>query len=170
MVSSLSEKDLPLKYVAISPCFRREAGSYGKDTKGLIRQHQFNKVELVKLTEPQTSYEELLDLFWHNIDPTMVNGQFADRGTQYRTAIFYHDDEQQRLAEESKRALEASGKFERVVTEIVPAVTFYPAEEYHQNFALKNPRHGYIQRWDAPKVAALKEFYPGVFRASFLKD
>ena len=118
----------------------------------------------MKLTEPQTSYEELLDLFWHNIDPTMVNGQFADRGTQYRTAIFYHDDEQQRLAEESKRALEASGKFERVVTEIVPAVTFYPAEEYHQNFALKNPRHGYIVRWDKPKVAAFRATFPSLAR------
>jgi len=52
----------------------------------------------------------------------------------------------------------------------VPAKTFYPAEDYHQNFALKNPRHGYIVRWDAPKVAALKEFYPGVYRASFLRD
>ncbi len=81
------------------------------------------------------SYARLLKIYWHNIDPTMVNGQFADQGTQYRTAIFYRNDEQKRLAEESKKELAASGKFDRaIVTEIVPASTFYPAEDYHQHY------------------------------------
>lgn len=93
------------------------------------------------LYDPQkVSYEELLDAFWKNIDPTTRNQQFADTGTQYRTAIFYHDEEQKQAALASKRALEHSGRFGKtLVTEIVPAGEFYPAEEYHQNFYKKNP-------------------------------
>jgi methionine-S-sulfoxide reductase len=86
------------------------------------------------------SYAELLDVFWRNIDPTQVNGQFADKGRQYRTAIFYHGEEQKRMAEASKEALERSGKFNReIVTEVVPATDFYKAEEYHQDYYRKNP-------------------------------
>jgi len=85
-------------------------------------------------------YEKLLDLFWRQIDPTDPGGQFADRGPSYRTAIFYHNEEQKRIAEESKRRLEASGRFDKpIVTEILPASAFYPAEEYHQDFHRKNP-------------------------------
>ncbi len=88
----------------------------------------------------KVTYEKLLETFWQNIDPTMLNGQFADRGTQYRTAIYYHDAEQQTLAEASKIALDKSGKFKRpVMTEISPASTFYPAEEYHQEYYKKCP-------------------------------
>ena len=80
----------------------------------------------------RVSYEELLSVFWHNVNPTTPNQQFADKGTQYRTAIFYHNEEQHRLALESKAQLERSGKFDKpVVTGIVPASTFYPAEVYH---------------------------------------
>jgi len=90
----------------------------------------------------QTTYEQLLEVFWRNIDPTQANGQFADRGTQYRTAIFYHTEEQRRLAEASKARLEQSKKFDKpIVTEIVPASTFYPAEDYHQDYSKKNPIH-----------------------------
>jgi peptide methionine sulfoxide reductase msrA/msrB len=86
------------------------------------------------------SYRKLLDVFWRQIDPTDAGGQFVDRGGQYRSAIFYHDEEQKRLAEESKAALEKTGRFDApIVTEIVPASTFYPAEEYHQDYATKNP-------------------------------
>jgi peptide-methionine (S)-S-oxide reductase len=86
------------------------------------------------------SYERLLEVFWRNIDPVTPNAQFCDHGTQYRSAIFYHDEAQRRLAEESKRALEASGRFKApIVTEIVAAGTFYPAEEYHQDYYKKNP-------------------------------
>ena len=91
--------------------------------------------------DPKTlTYERLLEVFWRNIDPTTPEGQFADRGHQYRTAIFYHDEEQRRLAEASKAALERSGKFTKpLVTEIAPATAFYPAEEYHQDYYKKNP-------------------------------
>ena len=87
----------------------------------------------------RVSYAQLLDAFWRNIDPTTPDRQFCDKGSQYRAAIFYHDDEQRRLAEESKQRLEASGRFERVVTEISPAGRFWPAEEYHQDYYEKNP-------------------------------
>ena len=86
------------------------------------------------------SYEELLDIFWKNIEPTMLNRQFVDFGTQYRTAIFYHNEEQRRLAEASKEKLEKSGKFYKpIVTEIKPVSTFYKAEEHHQQYYKKNP-------------------------------
>lgn len=105
----------------------------------------------------QTSYKELLDVFWKNIDPTNDYGQFADWGSQYRTAIFYHGERQKKLAEESKKELEASGKFSRpIVTAIRPAQKFYPAEDYHQEFYKKNPL-----RYNSYKV--------GSGRAGFLK-
>jgi peptide methionine sulfoxide reductase msrA/msrB len=85
------------------------------------------------------SYEQLLDVFWRQIDPTDPAGQFADRGSSYKSAIFYHSEEQKRLAEESKQRLEISGAFSRpIVTEIRPAAEFYPAEDYHQEFYKKN--------------------------------
>ena len=86
------------------------------------------------------SYDELLTIYWRTIDPTDAGGQRFDRGPQYRTAIFYHDDEQRALAEASREALDASGRFDvPVVTEILEAGTFYPAEDYHQDFYLKAP-------------------------------
>src|SRR5713226_9562523 len=84
------------------------------------------------------SYEKLLDAFWHNIDPLTPNAQFCDTGSEYRTAIFYHDEMQKRLAEKSKKALQDRFK-QPIVTEIVAASQFYPAEDYHQDFHLKNP-------------------------------
>ena len=97
----------------------------------------------------QVSYEQVLDIFWRHINPTDPGGQFADRGSQYRSAIFYHNPEQKRLAEQSKEALNRSGKFTKpIVTEILPLSTFYEAEEYHQDYYQKNPiryryyRHG----------------------------
>jgi peptide-methionine (S)-S-oxide reductase len=84
------------------------------------------------------TYEKLLDVFWHNIDPLTPNRQFCDAGSQYRTAIFYHDETQKRLAEESKKALGKHFK-EPIVTEIVAASEFYPAEDYHQDYYIKNP-------------------------------
>ncbi|MHB8843961.1 MAG: peptide-methionine (S)-S-oxide reductase MsrA [Nitrospirota bacterium] len=93
----------------------------------------------VQYDPARISYAKLLDVFWRNIDPTTRDRQFVDTGSQYRTAIFYHDDEQKRLAEESKKALEASGRFGKpIVTEIVPAGKFYPAEEYHQDYYKKS--------------------------------
>jgi peptide methionine sulfoxide reductase msrA/msrB len=86
------------------------------------------------------SYERLLEIFWRQIDPTDDGGQFVDRGAHYASAIFYHNDEQKRLAEESKLQLQKKGVFERpVITPILPARRFYPAEEYHQDYYKKNP-------------------------------
>jgi len=86
------------------------------------------------------TYKELLDVFWRHVDPTDGGGQFVDRGSQYRTAIFYHDEEQKRIAEESKAELDKSGRFSKpVVTEIVPLSEFYTAEDYHQDYYEKNP-------------------------------
>lgn len=88
----------------------------------------------------QITYAELLDVFWRNIDPTTPDRQFCDKGKQYRSAIFYHDAEQKRLAEASRREIEASKLFPQpIVTEIVAAGEFYPAEQYHQDFYQKNP-------------------------------
>jgi peptide-methionine (S)-S-oxide reductase len=88
----------------------------------------------------KVSYSKLLEVFWLNVDPTDPAGQFCDRGEQYRTAIFYHSDEQRRLAEESKKKLKESGRLPKdVVTPILPASTFYIAEEYHQDYYKKNP-------------------------------
>jgi peptide methionine sulfoxide reductase msrA/msrB len=85
------------------------------------------------------TYEQLLDFFWKHIDPADGEGQFVDRGAQYRSVIFYHDEEQKRLAEKSKKVLQESGKFKKpLVTEIVPFTNFYDAEEYHQDYYKKN--------------------------------
>jgi peptide methionine sulfoxide reductase msrA/msrB len=93
----------------------------------------------VSFDPSQVSYSELLDVFWRQIDPTDPGGQLVDRGPQYRSAIFYHSDEQKRLAEKSSQELQASGRFDKpVVTEIIKATTFYPAEEYHQDYYKKH--------------------------------
>lgn len=100
-------------------------------------------LEAVQVTyDPErVSFGKLLDVFWTQIDPTDPEGQFADKGSQYITAIFYHNEEQKQAAEISKKNLNNSGKFKKpVATEIRPYMNFYPAEEYHQNYAKKNPR------------------------------
>ena len=96
------------------------------------------------------TYEELLDYFWRHIDPTDSGGQFVDRGPQYRGVIFYHDEEQKRLAEKSKEALGKSGKFEKpIVTEILKFNKFYEAEEYHQDYYKKNPLRYKFYRYNS---------------------
>jgi peptide-methionine (S)-S-oxide reductase len=108
----------------------------------------------------QVSYAQLLEAFWHNVDPLTPNAQFCDHGTQYRSAIFYKDAEQQRLAEESKRQLEASGRFKKpIVTQIVAASAFYPAEDYHQDFSQKNPVRYRSYRFGCGRDARLKELW-----------
>jgi peptide-methionine (S)-S-oxide reductase len=99
-------------------------------------------VEAVQVTyDPaQVSYEQLLEVFWQNVDPLDDTGQFCDKGSQYRSAIFAATGEEQRLAEQSKQLLEAAKQFKRpIVTEILAAQTFYPAETYHQDYYLKHP-------------------------------
>jgi len=106
------------------------------------------------------SFEKLLDVFWHNIDPTAKDRQFCDAGHQYRSAIFYHDKEQQRLALGSKELLEKNKPFRGpIVTEIVQAGDFYPAEEYHQNYYKKNPIRYKYYRFTCGRDQRLKELW-----------
>jgi peptide-methionine (S)-S-oxide reductase len=115
---------------------------------------------LVRYDPKVVSYEKLLDVFWHNIDPTQHDGQFCDHGTQYRTAIFYADDEQRRLAEASRNALMKSKPFKGdIVTEIAKAGAFYPAEDYHQDFYKKNPTRYKFYRAGCGRDARLKELW-----------
>jgi peptide-methionine (S)-S-oxide reductase len=107
------------------------------------------------------SYPEILEVFFTIHDPTTLNRQGADVGSQYRSAIFYHSDEQKRVAEEVMAEIAASGIWKNpIVTELQPAPEFYPAEEYHQEYFARNPNQGYCQVVVAPKVAK--------FRSKFL--
>ncbi len=106
------------------------------------------------------SYAELLDVFWRNIDPLAVDRQFCDIGDQYRSAIFAHDDEQEKLARASREAIASSGKLEgRVVTEIVKGGQFWPAEEYHQNYYQKNPLRYKYYRYSCGRDRRLAEIW-----------
>jgi len=106
------------------------------------------------------TYEQLLDVFWHNVDPLTADAQFCDHGSQYRTAIFVHDDAQRHAAEASKKQLEQSGRFDRpIVTEIVAASEFYPAEEYHQKYHEKNPVRYKYYRWNCGRDQRLQALW-----------
>ena len=106
------------------------------------------------------SYERLLEVFWHNVDPFDGGGQFCDRGTQYRSAIFYKDEAQRKAAEESRRKLEEEPRFKgKIATQIVAASTFYPAEEYHQDFYKKNPIRYNSYRLGCGRDARLKAIW-----------
>lgn len=106
------------------------------------------------------SYSKLLDVFWHNIDPTVKDRQFCDVGAQYRTAIWYYTEEQRRLAEESKNALEKSHRFKGpIYTEITQATQFYPAEDYHQKYYQKNPLRYKFYRYNCGRDQRLKELW-----------
>jgi peptide-methionine (S)-S-oxide reductase len=108
----------------------------------------------------KVTYRALLDVFWRNIDPTVKDRQFCDVGNQYRTAIFYHDEEQKKEAEASRAELERSKPFpERIVTEIVPASEFYPAEEYHQKYYKKNPLRYQYYRASCGRDSRLKQLW-----------
>ncbi|HET9031783.1 MAG TPA: peptide-methionine (S)-S-oxide reductase MsrA [Dokdonella sp.] len=108
----------------------------------------------------RVSYQKLLDVFWHNVDPFAIDQQFCDHGDQYRTAIFTQGAEQMRLAEESKKALEGPGKFNKpIATQIVPASTFYPAEDYHQDYYKKNPVRYKFYRYNCGRDARLEQIW-----------
>lgn len=119
-------------------------GQLADPTYEEVKKGTTGHLEVVQITfDPAVfPYERLLELFWPQIDPTDDEGQFQDRGSQYRTAIFYHTEEQKELALASKLALAQSGRFDKpIVTEIRAAETFYPAEDYHQDYHKKNPKH-----------------------------
>ena len=107
----------------------------------------------------KVSYAQLLDVFWKNIDPTAGDRQFCDVGDQYRPAIFYHNDEQKQLAEASKRRIEQSGRFRKVEVQIVPAGEFYIAEDYHQDYYLKNPLRYKYYRYACGRDARVEEVW-----------
>jgi peptide-methionine (S)-S-oxide reductase len=116
--------------------------------------------EAVEITynPKKISYEKLLDVFWRNIDPLTANAQFCDSGNQYRSAIFYHDETQKRLAEKSKKDLQS--RFQKpIVTQIVAASEFYPAEDYHQDYYMKNPIRYKIYRYGCGRDQRLQELW-----------
>lgn len=121
---------------------------------------QTGHAEVTQITfDPaKVSFEELLEVFWNTHDPTTLNKQGADEGTQYRSAVFYHSEEQKKTAEAYKKQLEASHVYKNpIVTEITPASTFYPAEDYHQNYFALNPNEAYCQYVVRPKVEKFKK-------------
>jgi peptide-methionine (S)-S-oxide reductase len=108
----------------------------------------------------KVSYQKLLDAFWHNIDPTTPNAQFCDYGNEYRTAIFFQTDEEKRLSDASKLAIEQSKRFKApIVTQIVMASQFYPAEEYHQDFYKKNPVRYKFYQYNCGRAKRLEELW-----------
>jgi peptide-methionine (S)-S-oxide reductase len=110
----------------------------------------------------KVSYTQLLDVFWHNVDPTNAHGQFCDNGDQYRSEIFYHNEEQRRLAVASEQDLEMQKRFAApIVTRITPATTFYPAEEYHQDYYQKNPLRYKFYRFSCGRDQRLEELWGG---------
>jgi peptide-methionine (S)-S-oxide reductase len=137
-------------------------GAKDKPTYEEVSSGSTGHAEVVEVTyDPaKVSFENLLFVFWRNVDPLDSGGQFCDRGSQYRTAIFVTTDEQLRLAQESKAALEASGRFERpIVTEIAKAGAFYPAEGYHQDYYRHNPIKYKIYRAGCGRDARLDELW-----------
>lgn len=117
-------------------------GSKETANYNLVSAHKTQHREAIEVTyDPaQISYDQLLDIFWHNINPTQADGQFHDIGLSYRAAIYYGNEDEKKLAEASKEKLAKSGRFDKpIVTEILPRMPFYPAEEYHQKYYLKNP-------------------------------
>lgn len=108
----------------------------------------------------KVTYKELVDIYWKTIDPTNSEGQFCDIGKHYRTEIFYHDDEQKKIAEETKKQIEESGKLpSAIVTNITKASQFYPAEDYHQDYHKKNPVRYKFYRYSSGRDEKLKELW-----------
>ena len=119
-------------------------GTEPNPTYQLVSSEKTNYRESIEVTyDPaKISYEQLLDIYWRQIDPTQADGQFTDVGPSYRAAIFYGNAEEKKIAEASKEKLVRSGKFKnRIVTEILPATRFYPAEAYHQKYYQQNMEH-----------------------------
>jgi peptide-methionine (S)-S-oxide reductase len=115
------------------------------------------------------SYEKILDIFWHLHDPTTLNQQGADKGTQYRSVILYHNDQQKIIAEQSKKAIEMSKYYsDPIVTEIQPFQKFYKAEDYHQNYFDVNPSQSYCSLVIDPKIKKLIELYNADIKEDFL--
>ena len=146
-------------------------GTARSATYDLVSSGMTEHAEAVKVTyDPAVvRYDQLLRVFFSVIaDPTLKNRQGPDVGPQYRAALVPQSEEQRAVAGAYLKQMAASGVWKKpIVAGLERAQAFYPAETYHQDFALKNPRHTYIVRWDAPKVAALKAMYPSLYKAGF---
>jgi peptide-methionine (S)-S-oxide reductase len=146
----------------------RASANYETVSSGLTEH-----AEAVRVTyDPSVvRYDQLLRVFFAVVaDPTLKNRQGPDSGPQYRAALVPLNAEQTAVATAYLAQMKGSGVWNRpIVTTIEAAKTFYPAEAYHQDFAVKNPNHPYIKRWDAPKVVALKDMFPALYRAAFQK-
>jgi methionine-S-sulfoxide reductase len=119
-------------------------GTEPNPTYELVSSEKTGYRESIQITyDPaKISYDQLLDIYWRQIDPTQADGQFTDIGTSYRAAIFYGSNQEKKIAEASKEKLQQSGKFKKpIVTEILPAMKFYPAEANHQKYYRQNPEH-----------------------------
>lgn len=157
----------------LDPAFRAAAGvieSVVGYTGGTTKNPTYEQVcsdktghyEALQVTfdSEKISYPELVDIFWRQIDPTDAGGQFADRGSSYKTAIFYHSAEQQKIAETSKVQLEKTGIYPApIVTEILPASEFYPAEDYHQAYFMKEPEHYKLYRYGSGRQPYLDQMW-----------
>jgi methionine-S-sulfoxide reductase len=135
-------------------------GTEPNPTYKLVTSEKTNYRESIEVTyDPaKISFEQLLDIYWRQIDPTQSDGQFTDIGPSYRAAIFYGNADEKKIAEASKEKLKRSGKFKKnIVTEILPAMKFWPAEDYHQKYYRENPEH-------------FEAFEEGSGRVSFKKD
>lgn len=133
----------------------KENAEYKKVSAGRTKHAE---VVQVQYDPTVVSYEELLEIFWRNIDPTAINRQFCDAGSQYRSAVFYRTKEEKALALQSKRAIEKNYGY-TVHTEIVPFEAFYPAEEYHEDYYKKNPGRYYRYRQGCGRDQRLKELW-----------
>jgi len=137
-------------------------GSLANATYGQVSNGGTGHYEALKVIyDPaKVSYAQLLEVFWRNIDPLDASGQFCDRGSQYRAAIFYSTDKQKAHADSSRRAIEQSGKFRnRIVTPVVPATVFYPAEDYHQDYYRKNPIRYRLYSWNCGRARRLSKVW-----------
>lgn len=150
-----------------------ESGYSGGQTKNPTYKEvcggETGHAEVIQITyDPKKiSFDDLLEVFWQTHDPTTLNRQGADAGTQYRSAVFFHDDEQKHLAEEYKKKLDASGAFpRRIVTEITPFATFYKAEDYHQNYYNQNGQQPYCQIVIRPKLEKFNKVFKQKLKAS----
>ena len=136
---------------------RTQDPSYSEVSSGLT-----GHIEVIQIAynPDKVSFEELLAVYWVNIDPTNQNGQFCDRGNQYRSALFYHDEDQKRLIEESRRGLDETKPFKQaIVTEIIPFEQFYAAEDYHQDYYQKNPLRYKYYYYACGREKRLKELW-----------
>lgn len=157
MVAPFQEKDGVSKVIAGYTGGHKENPTYSEVCAG-----QTGHYEAVQVTyDPvRVTYPELLDIFWRQIDPTDPGGQFHDRGQSYQTAVFYHNEEQQQQAKESRASLQASGRFQQpIATQILSATEFYEAEDYHQNYHQKNPIHYNQYKRGSGREAYLQEIW-----------